>query len=331
MPKWIFLELAAWLKANTGLVDSRYQTVEQKLMIFLWILAHNESQRNTAHRFQVSQSTVSEVMGTCLDKFKSLHRAFVRPNEDDWLDPEYELDPKLNAFNGCIGAIDGTHIHAFIPVSKQLRWRNRKGVISQNVFAAVRSDLSFSYILAGAEGSINDASLLREALERKFHIPKNRFYLADAGFAQQRGVIVPFPNVRYHLQDWRNAPNPPETAKELYNLRHARIRTVVEQAFGILKRRYKIVRSSAPEYPIQEQKKIVFAVTALHNFILAKKAAAAGGKPADIVVEELMEKAKIRADRVLSSCNEESDRIRHLAAVLMWKKYIVAKRAVARS
>ena len=40
------------------------------------------------------------------------------------MDTAIELDPKLNAFNGCIGAIDGTHIAAFIPARKQLRWRD---------------------------------------------------------------------------------------------------------------------------------------------------------------------------------------------------------------
>ena len=43
-----------------------------------------------------------------------LFRAFVILPPADYLSPEVKLDPKLRNFNGCIGAIDGTHIHAHV-------------------------------------------------------------------------------------------------------------------------------------------------------------------------------------------------------------------------
>jgi hypothetical protein len=138
MDKAAFHALVAWLRNNAGLEGSRYQIAEQKVMVVLWILGHAESQRNTAHKFQVSQSSVSRTMKTVLPMLVSLHYAFVRLSEDDWLDPAVELNPKTNAFNGCIGAIDGTHIAAYIPLRKQGRWRSRKGVVTQNVFAVVK-------------------------------------------------------------------------------------------------------------------------------------------------------------------------------------------------
>jgi len=120
------------------------------------------------------------------------------------------------------------------------------------VFAAVKQDLLFTYVLAGAEGSINDAQLAAQAFSRSFHIGPNRYYFADAGFASQQGVQIPFANVRYHLQDWELSLRPPETAKELYNLRHARLRGVVERAFGRVKRTWKIIREASPEYGISQ-------------------------------------------------------------------------------
>ena len=80
--------------------------------------------------------------------------------------------------------------------------------------------------------------------------------------------MAPFWNVRYHLEDWRASENPPETRKELYNLRHARLWAVVERVFGILKRRWKIIRSSVPEYDIELQICIIYAITAIYNFML---------------------------------------------------------------
>ena len=64
----------------------------------------------------------------------------------------------------CIGAIDGTHIPALIPVEEQPRYRNRKGVLSQNVLAVVDFDMNFQYVLAGWEGSASDSRVLRNAV-----------------------------------------------------------------------------------------------------------------------------------------------------------------------
>jgi hypothetical protein len=44
----------------------------------------------------------------------------------------------------------------------------------------------------------------------------------------------------------------PRNAKELFNLRHAQLRNVVEHIFGIVKRRWSIF-TRAQEYPIETQ------------------------------------------------------------------------------
>lgn len=74
-------------------------------------------------------------------------------------------------------------------------------MISQNVLAAVRLDGTFSYVLAGYEGSINDASLIRHAYSKSFKIPSKHFYVGDTGFGSRAGLLVPYPGVRYHLND----------------------------------------------------------------------------------------------------------------------------------
>ena len=66
-----------------------------------------------------------------------------------------------------MGAIDGTHIAANVPVEEQPRYRNRKQVISQNVLVACTFDMKFAYVLAGWEGSAHDGRLLRSAVLRQ--------------------------------------------------------------------------------------------------------------------------------------------------------------------
>jgi len=48
----------------------------------------------------------------------------------------------------AVGAIDGTHIAANVPLEEQARYRNRKQVISQNVLVACTFDMKFTYVLA---------------------------------------------------------------------------------------------------------------------------------------------------------------------------------------
>jgi hypothetical protein len=58
----------------------------------------------------------------------------------------------------------------------------------------------------------------------------------------------------------------PASYQELFNLRHASLRNVIERIFGICKRRFRLM-VAAPEYDIHTQSKIPYAMAALHNFI----------------------------------------------------------------
>jgi len=58
----------------------------------------------------------------------------------------------------------------------------------------------------------------------------------------------------------------PQTKEELFNLRHAQLRNVIERLFGVLHCRFHIL-NSRPEYDLAIQAQLVLVVCALHNFI----------------------------------------------------------------
>ena len=58
----------------------------------------------------------------------------------------------------------------------------------------------------------------------------------------------------------------PQNAQELFNLRHAQARNVIERMFGVLKRRFRILQLPT-EYSLEVQAHIPAALAALHNFI----------------------------------------------------------------
>lgn len=58
----------------------------------------------------------------------------------------------------------------------------------------------------------------------------------------------------------------PQNAKELFNLRHASLRNVIERVFGVLKKRFPML-VIAPMYPIKVQVAMFLAMVVIHNFI----------------------------------------------------------------
>ncbi|KAL5562406.1 hypothetical protein UlMin_032153 [Ulmus minor] len=74
-------------------------------------------------------------------------------------------------FQGCVGAIDGTHVSACVGGARADKFRGRKGDTTWNVLAACDFDLKFTYMLSGWEGSAHDARVLEHAISE----PQNGF------------------------------------------------------------------------------------------------------------------------------------------------------------
>lgn len=99
---------------------------------------------------------------------------------------------------------------------------------------------------------MNDAFLLAQATIRSFQVSNGRYYLVDAGFGLDTNIITPWSGQRYHLNDFEASGQPPTMDKELYNLRHAKLRSIVERVFGMLKRKWKIIWDGPAEYSIKD-------------------------------------------------------------------------------
>ncbi|CAA0819606.1 Unknown protein, partial [Striga hermonthica] len=169
---------------------------------------------------------------------------------------------------GCLGALDGTYIAVKVPSSDKPRYRNRKGQVAVNVLGVCDINMNFVYMLCGWEGSAADMRVLRDAVTRphSLRVPNGNYYLVDGGYTNGPGFLAPYRGVRYHLDEWGTGNRAPQNYRELYNLRHAKARNVIERAFGILKMRWAILRSHS-YYPIRTQNRIIMACGLIHNFI----------------------------------------------------------------
>ena len=226
-------------------------------------------------------------------------------------------------FTDCIGALDGTHIDVHLPPQDQARYRNRKGHLSQNVLAACDFEMQFSYILSGWEGSAHDGTVLRDAaFNHGFKTPAGKYWLGDAGYSNAETVLVPYRSTRYHLKEQRLSGQKPENLKELFNLRYASLRNVIERIFGVVKRKYQILQTPS-EYSIDTQTRIILACSGLHNWVRGIE-----GPNADIFLEadtedkranEATQPSIIYPEGVVTS--KKMDGFRDQLAEQMWADY----------
>nr|XP_034591364.1 protein ALP1-like [Setaria viridis]XP_034591365.1 protein ALP1-like [Setaria viridis] len=263
-----FFQLCDLFRSRELVVDSIHATVEEQVAMFLHVVGHNQRFRVINMTFRRSIETISRFFHQVLYAVGELRNELIVP-------PSTSVHPRILGsrrwnpyFKDCIGAIDGTHVLARVPLKMQAAFRGRKHTITQNVLAAVDFDLRFTYVLAGWEGSAHDALILSDALERTdgLTVPQGKFYLVDAGYAARPGFLPPYRGTRYHLREFGS--NRPQNQRELFNLRHSSLRVTVERAFGALKNRFRIL-DNKPFHPYKTQVKLVLACCILHNWILS--------------------------------------------------------------
>jgi DDE superfamily endonuclease len=180
-----------------GLADSMYICCGQKIMILLHVL-RGYTNREIAERWQHSGSTISDIVhevAHCLDNIKQ--RIYKPARAGDPVPTQIANNGKFTPFfDNCIGALDGTHIPAVIPVDLQNPFRNRMKVTSQNVLAVGNFDLTFAYALFGWEGSAHDSRVSDDAKLKGLPLIFGKYYLADGGYGLTKYTLTPYPGVR---------------------------------------------------------------------------------------------------------------------------------------
>ena len=73
--------------------------------------------------------------------------------------------------------------------------------------------------------------------------------------------------MQYYLKEQVKANKRLKDKKELFNLRYASLRNIIKRAFSILKARFPILNKGRKGYSLKTQIKIIWALTAIYNFI----------------------------------------------------------------
>jgi hypothetical protein len=123
LSKTSFYDLCAILRERCGLQDTLNMSVEEKLAIFLLIVAHAVKMRLIHSTYGWSLEPISWHFNEIIQAILSLSHEFIKLPDPDVIQPK---DPKWKWFDDCLGALDGTHVDVLVPLKDQGRYRNRK-------------------------------------------------------------------------------------------------------------------------------------------------------------------------------------------------------------
>lgn len=168
MTRPMFDKLHDLLVQSYGLKSTSKSNSIEALGMFLWMVGAPQSVRQANNRMDRSSETVHRNFGKVLKALVKLAADIIRPVDPDFKTIHRRLQsPRFRPhFNGCIGAIDGTHVEVVVPNDKMVQYLCRKGHTTQNVLAIVDFDMRFTFVLAGWPGSVHDMRVFNDATNK---------------------------------------------------------------------------------------------------------------------------------------------------------------------
>lgn len=176
-------------------------------------------------------------------------------------------------FPNCIGAVDGKHVVMDAPPNAGSIYYNYKNTHSIVLMAICDGNYKFIYVDVGSNGRISDGGVFNKcsfvkAMENgSLHLPEVQplpgcntiipsVLVADDAFALKPNLMKPYPGRNLAL------------SQRVYNYRLSRARRCIENAFGIMSARFRVLRSPV-HLDAVKTRKLTLACCALHNFLFA--------------------------------------------------------------
>ncbi|CAN7945782.1 unnamed protein product, partial [Ixodes pacificus] len=251
-------------------------TPEQRLIVTLRFLAAGQYIRGASFNNCMGRSTVCGIIQeTCQALWDVLQPLCLTcpQHADEWLQVASEFEETWN-FPHCLGAMDGKHVVIECPGRTDSLNFNYKKTFSKLMLAICDAKYRIFRAIIGHHGSESDAGIFRRSdflqaiaegqrrLATASWLGSRKvpyFFVGDEAFPLKTFVMRPFPRKSKKAR----AKRPPR----VFNYRLSRARRVVENSFGILAQRWRILRRpfAAKE---ETTDRIVAACVVLHNFLM---------------------------------------------------------------
>lgn len=189
---------------------------------------------------------------------------------EEWKRVAQEFWNKWN-FPNCLGALDGKHIAIRQPACSGSLYFNYKHTFSIILLALVDAEYKFLFVDCGSQGRCSDAGVYSESV-LKTALQRNTICAPKSGPLPGRNDNFPFCIVAddaFPLKDYIMKPYPYRhlTRKQhIFNYRLSRARRCVENAFGILANRFRVLLHPICLRPGKVDA-VVLACCSLHNML----------------------------------------------------------------
>lgn len=251
------------LVENSGIISQesfgRFRVSAKKsVYMTLWYLSNTETFRQIADRFNVTLSTAFRIIDKITKFLLSQSSRFIK-----W--PEEEIQTirdgffKLKRINHVIGAVDGCHINIKRPSKDPHVYCNRKGNYSILLQAVCDDKKRFIDVFCGEAGSLHDCRLLKKSS------------LYERGMNGNFGTDILLGDSAYPCLPWLIPPYKDNgnltQQQKVFNYNHSATRIVIENAFGLLKGRFRRLtyfNNNSIEFIVQ----CVIAACVLHNICI---------------------------------------------------------------
>ncbi|XP_037959347.1 putative nuclease HARBI1 [Teleopsis dalmanni] len=234
--------------SDTDCGGIKHVSCRRSVYIYLWYVGNTVTYRQLGNLFGVSVSTAWSTVKTVATFLISIGRDYV-----SWPRGVAALDI-INTFErkhkipGIIGAIDCTHIPIKKPQNHEEDYFNRKQVT------------------CGEPGSLHDYRVLRKS--KLYRMAQSRY---EEIFPNSTFIIGDFayPSTNWIVSPYKNYGNLTDSQKK-FNEKHSSARIVVENAFGLLKTRFRRLLKFTEQTILAAITNIVVSVCILHNICIIK-------------------------------------------------------------
>ncbi|KAM4049142.1 uncharacterized protein ACNLHF_006590 [Anomaloglossus baeobatrachus] len=216
---------------------------DERLAVTLRFLATGRSLQDLHFSSAISRSLLSVLIPeTCRAIFHSLRNYIEFPKTvEEWQKIASDFE-HLWQFPNCGGALDGKHVRITQPLNSGSYFYNYKGYFSIILMALVNANYEFIAVDVGMNGRVSDGGVLEhtgfgERLQNgELHLPPNSdttanlnfVFVGDEAFPLHPNLMKPFPQKSLTAE------------RQRFNYRLSRARRVVENAFGIMKSRFRL-------------------------------------------------------------------------------------------
>ncbi|KAK8771866.1 hypothetical protein V5799_024894 [Amblyomma americanum] len=168
-------------------------------------------------------------------------------------------DAWIAGFPNVVGCIDGTYVCMRCPDKVKSTYVNRHDQVSLTMQGICDSRCRFLDVFTGTPSKIHDARVLRLSTVQE-ELPvvceNNYHILGDAAYPIREYMITPFRNYGTMTR-----------AMISFNYRHAATRVKIENAFGMLKKRFRQLRF-VEFHTVDKITQLILSCCVLHNICL---------------------------------------------------------------